>query len=73
MTKRLLILSFSPIDRDPRVLRQVKLFNEQLEVVTCGYGPENGVHNLSNGNTQVIFPADNPVSVFICIRLVVCA
>src|ERR1700712_2612705 len=34
----LLILSFSPIRSDPRVLKQVKLFSELYDVTTCGYG-----------------------------------
>lgn len=36
--QRLLIISFSPIARDARVLKQVAHFAEQYEVVTCGYG-----------------------------------
>ena len=36
---RLLILSFSPIVSDARVLKQVTLFASQYEVTTCGYGP----------------------------------
>lgn len=36
---RLLILSFSPIASDARVLKQVALFSEGYEVITCGYGP----------------------------------
>lgn len=36
---RVLILSFSPIDRDPRVLRQVHLLSAEYDVITCGYGP----------------------------------
>lgn len=36
---RLLILAFSAIHRDARVLRQVRLFAERYEVTTCGYGP----------------------------------
>lgn len=36
---RLLILSFSPIASDARVLKQVRLFAGELEVTTCGYGP----------------------------------
>ncbi|MGI5951928.1 MAG: hypothetical protein ACOX61_08820, partial [Brooklawnia sp.] len=36
--RRLLIISFSPIHRDPRVLRQVNLFREEFDVVTCGHG-----------------------------------
>jgi hypothetical protein len=35
---RLLILSFSPIEGDARVLKQVTLFSEQYDVTTCGYG-----------------------------------
>lgn len=35
----LLLLSFSPIDRDPRVMRQLRLFRSDYRVVTCGYGP----------------------------------
>jgi len=37
--KRLLILSFSPIASDARVLKQVQEFARDHEVVTCGYGP----------------------------------
>lgn len=33
----LLILSFSPIRRDARVLRQVNLFRDRYNVVTCGF------------------------------------
>jgi hypothetical protein len=36
--KRLLILSFSPISSDARVLKQVNHFVTDYEVVTCGYG-----------------------------------
>lgn len=39
MNQRLLIVSFSPINRDPRVLRQVNLFSSKYHVVTCGFGP----------------------------------
>lgn len=35
----LLILSFSPIASDARVLKQVRLFAGELDVTTCGYGP----------------------------------
>ncbi|WP_309128020.1 glycosyltransferase family 1 protein [Microbacterium sp.] len=34
----LLILSYSPISRDARVLRQVKLFSERFDVTTLGFG-----------------------------------
>lgn len=35
----LLVLSFSPIAADARVLKQVRLFAERYDVTTCGYGP----------------------------------
>lgn len=35
---RILILSFSHIERDPRVLRQIRLFSEFADIVSCGYG-----------------------------------
>ncbi|MBG6239549.1 hypothetical protein IWX78_002536 [Mycetocola sp. CAN_C7] len=35
---KLLILSFSPIAGDARVLKQVRHFVERYEVTTCGYG-----------------------------------
>lgn len=36
---QVLVLSFSRIARDPRVLRQIRLFQEFSDVVSCGYGP----------------------------------
>ncbi|GAA1179072.1 glycosyltransferase family 4 protein [Ornithinimicrobium humiphilum] len=36
---RLLIMSFSPLRADARVLRQVQLFRERYAVTTLGYGP----------------------------------
>ena len=41
MTHRtsLLILSYSPITSDARVLKQVRLFADTYDVTTCGYGP----------------------------------
>lgn len=35
---RVLILSFSPIIRDPRVYRQIERMSKFSDVVTCGYG-----------------------------------
>lgn len=35
---RVLVLSFSPIQRDPRVLRQIRYFSEFADVLSCGYG-----------------------------------
>lgn len=34
----LLILSFSPLRSDPRVLKQVELFKDKYQVSTCAYG-----------------------------------
>ncbi|MBI9114761.1 glycosyltransferase family 1 protein [Sanguibacter suaedae] len=39
MRPTVVVLSFSPIARDPRVLRQVRLLSAVADVVTCGYGP----------------------------------
>lgn len=36
---RLLIISYSQIHRDARLIRQIRLFGPDYEVVTCGYGP----------------------------------
>ena len=36
----LLILSFSPLVRDARLLKQINLFKEDYAVTTCGYGPQ---------------------------------
>lgn len=38
--KSMLILSFSDISADARVLKQVKEFSKDFEVTTCGYGPK---------------------------------
>lgn len=45
---RLLIVSFSPIISDARVLKQVRLFAPTHEVTTCGYGaaPEGVAHHV---------------------------
>lgn len=39
MKSRVLILCFSPLRRDPRVLRQIALLKADYEVSTCGFGP----------------------------------
>jgi len=46
--QRLLILSFSPIAGDARVLKQVELFRERYDVITCGIGPfdRDGVEHI---------------------------
>lgn len=45
---RLLIVSFSPIASDARVLKQVHLFTPTHEVTTCGFGeaPEGVAHHV---------------------------
>ena len=45
---RVLVLSFSPINRDPRVLRQILYFSEFADVISCGYGaaPEGVVEHV---------------------------
>ncbi|MGI5951930.1 MAG: hypothetical protein ACOX61_08830 [Brooklawnia sp.] len=46
--QRLLIISFSPIHRDPRVLRQIALFGDDYDLTTCGFGtaPEGVVDHI---------------------------
>ncbi|WP_019483069.1 hypothetical protein [Arthrobacter sp. TB 23] len=45
---RILVLSFSPIHRDPRVLRQIQFFSQFADVLSCGYGaaPEGVVEHI---------------------------
>jgi hypothetical protein len=56
MTTRptMLILSFSPIARDARVLKQVTRFTRDYDVTTCGYGPapEGVVEHISIPDDQ---------------------
>lgn len=41
----LLIISFSPVARDARILKQIALLREDYRITTCGYGPApEGVH-----------------------------
>ncbi len=35
---RLLIISFSPLRSDARILKQIALFKDRYEITTCGYG-----------------------------------
>ncbi|MDY2940760.1 MAG: hypothetical protein SOS98_00310 [Varibaculum sp.] len=61
-TKRsLLILSFSPIERDARVLKEVRLFVGKYDVFTCGYGeaPEGVVDHFQISNAAVNWKYDN--------------
>ncbi len=47
-SERLLIISFSDISADARVLKQVQLFSDRYQVVTCGYGskPDGAVEHF---------------------------
>ncbi|MCB2413612.1 glycosyltransferase family 1 protein [Demequina sp. TTPB684] len=54
--QRLLILSFSNISTDARVLKQVKYFADRYDVTTYGYGPrpDSRVHHLQLDDTHGI-------------------
>lgn len=56
----LLILSFSPIRSDPRVLKQVELFKGKYRVTTCGYGeaPEGVDHHFELPRDAKGWPSD---------------
>lgn len=53
---KLLILSFSKLESDARILKQINLFKDQYEVTTCGYGtsPDDHVNHVevSSHNTK---------------------
>ena len=49
--KKILILSFSDLSRDPRVYRQVIFINERYEIVTAGFGKFNE-SNIVNINIE---------------------
>ncbi|MDD7466158.1 MAG: hypothetical protein PUK59_08060 [Actinomycetaceae bacterium] len=59
--KRLLIISFSPIDRDARVLKQVRLFAASYELYTCGYGaaPDGVAGHFQIPDTAIHWRYDN--------------
>lgn len=65
---RLLILSFSPIEGDARVLKQVTLFAEQYDVTTCGYGaaPEGVTRHIRIPDDQ---PQNDLYPRFLALRL----
>lgn len=54
----ILILSFSPIGTDARVLKQVQLAGEYGDVTTCGYGPppEGVTRHFEISGTASIYP-----------------
>ncbi|KQN95237.1 glycosyl transferase [Arthrobacter sp. Leaf69] len=57
---RLLIISFSPIRSDPRVLKQVALFRGKYHLITCGYGaaPEGADEHFALSADAVGWPSD---------------
>lgn len=57
---RLLIISFSPIRSDPRVLKQVALFSGKYHLITCGYGaaPEGVDEHFALSSDAVGWPSD---------------
>ena len=57
---RLLIISFSPIRSDPRVLKQVGLFSGKYHLITCGYGaaPEGVDEHFALSPDAVGWPSD---------------
>lgn len=44
----LLILSFSELYKDARILKQIRMFRDEYDVITCGFGeqPESGVRHV---------------------------
>ncbi|MDU1122624.1 MAG: glycosyltransferase family 1 protein [Dermabacter sp.] len=62
--QRLLILSFSPIARDARVLKQVKEFAPRYEVTTCGYeaAPEGVSEHIQIPSTLVSWRLNRPLT-----------
>jgi hypothetical protein len=65
---RLLILSFSPIVGDARVLKQVVHFQKDYDVTTCGYGnaPEGVIRHIRIPDDQ---PQNNLYPRFLALRL----
>ena len=60
---RLLILSFSPIVSDARVLKQVRLLSTDYELTTCGYGeaPAGVAHHVRIPDELVSWRLDRPL------------
>src|SRR5699024_986500 len=61
-----LILSFSPISGDARVLKQVRLLTPTYDVTTCGYGPapEGVSDHLRIPDELVSWRLDRPSVIF---------
>lgn len=57
MKKRMLIISFSPLERDPRVYRQINTFKKEYQVTTLGYSSSNieGVEHYTSNVKRVSF------------------
>lgn len=44
MKQKILIVSFSPIARDPRVMRQIRLLEHDYDITVAGFGPAPAAH-----------------------------
>lgn len=58
--QRLLILSFSRIASDARVLKQVQLFSSEYDVITCGYGvaPDGVIEHIQVPDSLIAWRLD---------------
>lgn len=56
----LLIISFSHLESDARLLKQIKLLSQMYEVTTCGYGPapDDGVTHIELSTEHPIWAYD---------------
>ena len=59
MSKRVLILSFSPIKADPRVMRQIRSLEGRFELSVAGFGPAPEGH-FSFHDIDAVVPASLP-------------
>lgn len=68
----MLILSFSPLVRDARVLKQIALLTPRYRVTTCGYGPapEGVVEHVRIPDELISWRLDRPAAILRCFRRV---
>ena len=57
INKKILIISFSQIDRDPRVLRQIKILKESYQLFVIGFGDKPEGDNVN----YYTFKKNNPI------------
>ena len=53
--KKILIISYSPIARDPRILRQIEALENKYDISVCGYGEK------PHGKNIAFYPVPHPV------------